>query len=93
MRLKGATKQFVVIDGHKEKQYDGVGMISFSLDSKHLAYAAKKDAVWFVVIDGNEGKQYDTVFRGGGIMFGSLDSLHYLVQKGNSIYLVKKLIE
>jgi hypothetical protein len=32
------------------------------------------------------------VYR-GGVIFGSPDSLHYLAQRGNSIYLVKKPID
>ena len=89
---KVGSKQFVVVDGKEQKQYDGVGLLTFSPQGNHIAYAAKRGDKWLVVIDGKEEKQYDIVYR-GGVVFDSPDSLHYLAQRGNSIYLVKKWIK
>ncbi len=48
----------------------------------------------FVVVDGEEGKKYDAIGGIGekNIVFDSSNSLHYLAQKGNSIYLVEERI-
>jgi len=43
----------------------------------------------FVVVDGEEGKQYDGILP---VLFDSPDILHYLAQKGNSIYLAEERI-
>jgi len=43
-----------------------------------------------VLVDGIEGKQYDDILEGGEIIFDSLDSLHYLAVRGNSVYLVRE---
>jgi len=37
------NKMFVVVDGEEGKQYDSVWAITFSPDSKHLAYGAKME--------------------------------------------------
>ena len=54
-------KQFMVVDGRKEKEYDRIsgynffnmGSPMFSPDSKHLAYSAKKGLMFCIVFDGN----------------------------------------
>jgi hypothetical protein len=48
-----------------------------------------------VVVDGKEGKQYDAIVTSGGgrIIFDSPDDFHYLVFKGNNIYLVEENIK
>jgi hypothetical protein len=47
-----------------------------------------------VVVDGKEEKQYDSIVTigGGRVIFDSSDSLHYLAQKGKSIFLVEERI-
>jgi len=89
------NKQFVVVDGKEEKQYDGIMKSTpiFSPDSRRVVYAVKAGNKWFVVINGKEGKQYNGLVRGGRIVFDSPDSLHYLALKGSSIYLVEEKIE
>ncbi len=83
---------FVVVDGKEAKRYDGIGTLIFSPDSKRMAYVAGAGNKYFVVVDGKEGKQYDSIvtIRGGRIVFDSSDRLHYLVVKGNDIYLVEE---
>jgi hypothetical protein len=90
--VKAGNKQFVVVDGIEAKQYDDIGLPSFSPKSNHLTYFAKKGAKWLVVVDKTEENQYDTIY-GGSPIFDSPDSLHYLAKNGNSIYLVRKVIE
>ena len=67
-------KQFVVVDGREEKQYDGIleGSLIFSLDSQRVAYVAGVGKKQFVVVDGREEKQYDGI--GEGNLIFSLDS-------------------
>jgi len=89
------SKQFVVVDGREEKKYDDIGGLIFSPDSKRLAYVAIVGNSRFVVVDGQEGKKYDSIITTGGgrVIFDSPDNLHYLVLRGNSIYLVTERIE
>ena len=55
----------VVEDGREHQTYQGisVGTLTFSPDSRRLAYAAKKDYRWIVVCDGQEGEPYSAVGR------------------------------
>ncbi len=77
------TKQFIVLDGAVQKQYDGIARntVTFSPDSKRLAYAASvgagADTKQFVVLDGKEGKQYDVAAK-GGIIFTGPNDFYYL---------------
>ncbi|HDQ00520.1 MAG TPA: hypothetical protein ENN22_15240 [bacterium] len=68
--------------------------LKVSPDRKRVAYAAQVGNKRFVVVDGKEEKQYDGIgiIGGGRIVFDSPDSLHYLVLKGSSIYLVEERI-
>ncbi len=90
-------KRFVVVDGREEKQYDGIvtDSVIFSPDSQRVAYGAGVNNKQFVVVDGKEGQPYDSIVAigGGRIVFDSADSLHYLAQKGDDIYLVEGRIE
>lgn len=87
----------MVVDGKEEKHYEKIwsGSLMFSPDSKQVVYAAKVNENWSVVLDGKMGKQYDDIVAigEGRIIFGSPDSLHYLVRKGSGIYLVTEQIK
>ena len=50
---------------------------------------------WSVVVDGKEGKEYDMILSQGDvwIIFDSPDTLHYIAQKDNNIYLVEERIK
>jgi hypothetical protein len=87
------SKRFVFVDGKEEKQYDGIGEGTpiFSPDSKRVSYWACVGNKCLVVVDGKEEKQYDGF--GGIIIFDSPDSLHYLTEKGRSMYLVEEIIK
>lgn len=52
-------KQSIVADGVSGKQYDKIGTITFSPDSKRLAYRAKAGKNWFMVINEREERQYE----------------------------------
>ena len=56
-------KQFVVVDGQEQKQYDRIerGSLVFSPDSRRLAYRARAGGKRFVVVDGEDQKQCDEV--------------------------------
>jgi len=83
------------MDGKKGKLYDGVTGPIFSPDSKRVAYGAFLEGKGFVVVDGEEGKSYDGIITsvGGGIIFDSSDSLHYLAVKGSDVFLVEEKIK
>jgi Tol biopolymer transport system component len=60
-RPAGQKTCFVALDGAQGKAYDGVSMLTFSGDSKRLAYVAKSGERYFAVVDGAEGPQYDDI--------------------------------
>jgi hypothetical protein len=55
-------KRFVVLDGQPLKAYEKISYLTFSPDSKRLAYVAGLDGKEIVVCDGKEGKRYPKVF-------------------------------
>lgn len=81
-------RQFVVVDGKEERQYDGIGegTLIFSPDSRRVAYVAIAGNKQFVVVDGKEEKQYDAI----GIPIFSPDSkrMAYMVQVDNRQFVV-----
>ena len=58
-------KEFVVLDGRGQRDYDLVDRDSlvFSRDGKRLAYAVKRNGRWFFVLDGREQAEYDEVWQ------------------------------
>ena len=85
----------LVTDRERGETYDNVGTesLTFSPDGKRLAYSAYLGNEWCVVVDGVEGQKYDPPVLIGKermIFFDSSDSLHYLAQRGNRIYLVEE---
>jgi len=94
-------RYFIVVDGEKGKKYESIGDFSFSPDSKHVIYINIYGGKMFVVVDETEGKEYDFLsFTSvtpsaeeldiNRIVFDSADRFHYLVKKGDSIYLVEE---
>lgn len=88
-------KQCIVIDGEKQKRYDGILASTpiISSDGERVAYGALEDDKWFVVVDGEEQKRYDALITlgGGRIVFNEPGNLYYyLVLKGTNIYLVEE---
>jgi len=66
---------------------DYVTGITFSADSRHVAYAAVDGRKWFMVIDGQAGPPYDTL---APPRFHGTDSLPtYAVQKGQKWSLIR----
>jgi Tol biopolymer transport system component len=62
-------KLFVVVDGKKEADYEGIGKdsLSFSPGGKHVAYAAEHGTNWFMVVDGKPEASQEGI--GGGSCF------------------------
>jgi len=87
---------FLVVDGTEGESYSHIYQQPvFSPDSRKIAYAVQNAGSEMVVVNGTEGKHYNRII--GGIMgsaltFDSPDSLHYLAQSGNDIYLVEQRI-
>ena len=66
-------KEFAVLNGQKQKEYDLVFGLTFSSDGKHFAYIAvehfgTKEHKRFVVLDGEAQKKYDLVI-GSSLVF------------------------
>jgi len=54
-------KEFVVVDGKKEKGYEAILGMIFSPNGKHFGYVAKERKKFLVVIDGRETPKYDLI--------------------------------
>ena len=87
----------VVVDGRESKAYTGIkaSMLSFSPDSRRLAYGAQGDKDWIVVLDGQEGKPYENLLSlgGGKIVFDAPERFHYLATRGQDIYVVQEQLK
>jgi len=99
-------KQFAIVDGSQQQQYDDVRSVVFSPDGQRVAYIAhlverEKVLLWdrkvgescVVVVDGQAGKRYRGIVAppgGRGIYFDSPDRLHYIARKGVSFQLVEE---
>ncbi len=60
-----------------------------------MTCAVRVENKWSIVVNGKDGKQYSDIIapERRGVIFDSPDSFHYLVQEGNSIFLVEETIE
>jgi hypothetical protein len=80
--------QFVVHDGTRGPTFDGIaiGALSFSPDSKRLAYAASRGASWRLVVDGREGPPFSAI----GAAQWATDSkrVAYIAQRGRAWHVV-----
>jgi len=64
-------KWAVVVDGKEEKLYDRIGeeSLTFSPDSRRVAYVAQDGSKSLVVVDGKEENTYDGIIRGESLFF------------------------
>src|ERR1035437_4737712 len=53
--------EHVEVNGKRLTSYSDVAGITFSPDSRHIAYAAKRHDNWFVVVDDVEHEPYDAI--------------------------------
>jgi hypothetical protein len=94
----------IIVDRKKGEKYEDIRDIIFSPDSKHIIYINLYGGKMFVVVDKTEGKDYDFLsFTGvtpsaedldiNRIVFDSADKFHYLVKKGDGIYLVEETLK
>jgi sulfatase modifying factor 1 len=59
---------YVKIDGQSGPRHDSIGVLAFSPQLDHIAYAAKKDSKFRLIVDGNvESSEFDDI---GCITFG-----------------------
>jgi WD40 repeat protein len=97
-------RYFIVVDGEKGKKYEYIDDFVFSPDSKHVIYIVIHGVNMFVVVDHTEGTEYgfldSTSVTSSAedlgikrIVFDSADRFHYLVEKGDSIYLVEETLK
>jgi len=72
----------LVVDGKQGPSYDEIGAITFSPDSRHVAYVAIREGSQMVVLDGSEQRAYDNV---GSVVFGPDGrELAYVAREGDS---------
>jgi hypothetical protein len=65
----------------------GVEKLTFSPDSKRVAYVAARGKKEFVVVDGVEGEEeYDYFLHGSKLVFDSPRLLHALVCRGDEVF-------
>jgi dipeptidyl aminopeptidase/acylaminoacyl peptidase len=83
-RFNVSEKWSVVVDGKEQSPYEGIGGLTFSSDSRHVAYVAGEGPKQFVVVDGKEGRQYDGLVKGATCVFDSASELHFLARKNAS---------
>jgi hypothetical protein len=80
-------KFFLVVDGQKGVDYDGLGYFGFSPDGKHIAYAAKKGDKFVIVVDSQERGGYGAV--PAGPVFRSDGVLEFLAAEQASLYRIE----
>jgi hypothetical protein len=80
-------KFFLVVDGQKGVDYDGLGYFGFSPDGKHIAYAAKKGDKFVIVVDNQERGEYGAV--PAGPVFRSDGVLEFLAAEQASLYRIE----
>jgi len=97
--FRSGNQGIVVENGKEGKPWDGLGdEFVFDQRSRHSAFAAKTDGKWTVVVDGAPGVYFDFIvafrrnYRGGGIVFDSPASFHYLARRGKQVLLVEEKI-
>jgi Tol biopolymer transport system component len=87
--LKGRLQ--VVIDGNVgQADYEQVGrnLVTFSPDSRRVAFAAAREGKWHVVLDGVEGEPFDAV-AGDSITFSPDGArLAYVADRGDTSLVV-----
>ena len=73
----------MALNGRDGKYYDSLGdsLVSFSPDSRHVAYLAARDGNQFVVVDGAESKVYLEFLRGSRVIFDDPTHLHTLARR------------
>ncbi len=69
-------------------EYDYLDSLTFSPDSKHVAYEAQKGKKLLAVLDSQPGVEYDRISLAGPV-FGPEGVLEYLATKDDSLYRVK----
>lgn len=80
---RNGTREFVVVDGQREKTYDHIGSntLTFSPNSQRVAYCAMSGQKWFAVVDGKDGPKQDidqvNKTRSWGPIVFSRDSKRY----------------
>jgi hypothetical protein len=81
----------VVVDGVESKLYERVeGGMSFSPDSKHVAYwASPFSGEWYVVVDGHTTAKYTRVLEHTRPIFDGNGSLHALAVRGEEVLLLQ----
>jgi Tol biopolymer transport system component len=79
------NRQFVVVDGEEGWQYSSVGAVTFSPDSKRVAYTVNNQ---FVIVDGIEGVRYDTIVTDSPTFSPDSQRVAYVAEADNKQFVV-----
>jgi WD40-like Beta Propeller Repeat len=85
---QGGEKLVAVIDHQPGAEYDEIGTLSFSSDSKHLAYVAKSGDKWCLVLDGQSRATYDRM-PDTTPSFNSKGVLEFVALREQSLYRIE----
>ncbi len=77
-----------MVDGQPGATYDHIALLTFSPDSRHVAYAAKQGDKWQVLVDGKPGPAYDEIYMGTRLVFDSPTRLHTIAMRNHMVYRV-----
>ncbi|MBU0609105.1 MAG: hypothetical protein KKI08_14560 [Armatimonadetes bacterium] len=77
-------KHAVVVDGVAGEEYDWVGGMCFSPDSKHMAYVAWRDKKYTAVVDGKVGGWYARIL-GDSVRFVNETTLQFLALRDDKL--------
>jgi hypothetical protein len=59
------SKWRAVVDEKESREYQGIGGLFFSHDSKHVAYGAMGKKKQLIIVDGQESREFDAFLLSG----------------------------
>lgn len=75
---------FAVVDGKASYAFNSSPtLLTFSSDSQHVVYSAKRDGYTYFVVDGTEGKPVWPTIRGSAFIFDAAKRFHTIVRRGD----------
>jgi len=74
----------VAVNGRSHRRYNEVAGITFSADSQHVTYAARKSRIWFVVRDEAEYEPYDLIGKTSPVFSPDSNRVAYTALKQGS---------
>lgn len=79
---------YLEVNGRRLKNYAAVSGITFSPDSRHIAYAAMRRDKWFVVLDDIEYEPYDDIGKTSPVFSPDSKRIAYGARRGREWFAV-----